>query len=250
VDNAFGHESVAGFIRVFEEAGGRVLGQAWAPAGTSDYLSLLGQIPPEVDALFLQFTGPDASRALAAIRDMGIWEDVYILGGTTLTDEHILFEQGEAALGVYSSSPWLPTSDAPHVRAFADAFYARFGRVASGYAMEAYAGLTIIEAAIHEAGGFAGNFAAVLQALRTLEVETPKGPVVIDQFLNPVQNVHIRRVERLPDGTLANVHVHTFSAVSQFWRYDPEEFLTLPRYDKYFNTAEHYLSELESDEAQ
>jgi len=224
VDNTFGHESVAGFRRTFEEAGGTVLGYpVWVPTDTTNFVPFLEQIPSEADALFIQFYGEDARRVLEAIHGMNL-EDTILLGGTTTVDALVLDGlDPDAAIGIYFPSPWiteigtLPSS--------------------SSYAMEAYTALDILEAAILEAGGFIDNFDVFLRAIRDIEATTAKGSITIDEWNNVVQDVHIRQV-RL-DFTFANMPVYTFSEVSQFWRYDPVEFMALPAYDRDFNTAEH-----------
>ena len=62
----------------------------------------------------------------------------------------------------------------------------------------------------------------------------PRGPVVIDKWGNPIQNVYIRKVERNKDGELQNTVIVTVPAVSQFWKYRPEEFLKQPVYSRDF----------------
>ncbi|MDR7446156.1 MAG: hypothetical protein QN166_03875, partial [Armatimonadota bacterium] len=50
---------------------------------------------------------------------------------------------------------------------------------------------------------------------------------------NPIQNVYIRRVERR-GGILQNTVIYTYERVSQFWKYDPQEFLRQPVYSRDF----------------
>jgi branched-chain amino acid transport system substrate-binding protein len=58
-------------------------------------------------------------------------------------------------------------------------------------------------------------------ALNKVELKDfPRGPVVIDKWGNPVQNVYIRKVERV-GGQLQNSVIFTYPAVSQFWKYNP-----------------------------
>ncbi len=73
---------------------------------------------------------------------------------------------------------------------------------------------------------------AFLGALRKVDIkDTPRGPVTIDRFGNPVQNIYVRKVERV-GGKLQNTVIHTFPAVGQFWKYNPEEYLKLPVYSR------------------
>jgi len=228
VDNTFGHESVAGFRRTFEEAGGAVLGYPiWVPAGTSDFAPFLAQLPDDMDALFVQFYGADARRVLEAIHGMGL-EDTIILGGTATMDELVLGSLGpEVTAGIYSVSSSSASATEP--------FAARLGIEPSSYALETYIALDLLELAILEAGGFTDNFDLFLGAIRAIEAETVKGIITIDEWNNAVLDVQIRQVW---SGGV-NAPIYTFFEVSQFWRYDPGEFMALPAYDRAFDTAEH-----------
>ena len=61
--------------------------------------------------------------------------------------------------------------------------------------------------------------------------DAPRGPVKLDARGSPIQNIYVRKVEK-KDGELWNTVIHTFPAVSQFWKYKPEEFLKQPVYNR------------------
>ena len=63
--------------------------------------------------------------------------------------------------------------------------------------------------------------------------DTPRGPIRFDDYGNPIQNIYVRKVERV-GGRLQNTVIHTFEKVSQFWTYKPEEYLKNPVYDRNF----------------
>ena len=50
---------------------------------------------------------------------------------------------------------------------------------------------------------------------------------------NPIENVYVRRVERV-NGELQNTVIDTFPRVSQFWKYNPAEYLKQPLYSRRF----------------
>ena len=236
VDEAASWETVAGFRRTFEEAGGEVIIQLWTPAGTSEFRPFLGQLPADIDAIFINYaTGTEAMRMIEAIAET--LPGITIFAGARTVDETVLPRLNDAALGIYSASPWIATSDHMWASHFTDRFVERFGRIPSSYAMETYTALTMLDAAIGLAGGFSGRYDRVLEMLRN-DTITPKGIITLDGWNNPTQDIHIRQVARV-DGILANIHVHTFPQVTQFWTYDPFFFLALPVYDRNFNTADH-----------
>src|SRR5207247_10686900 len=62
--------------------------------------------------------------------------------------------------------------------------------------------------------------------------DAPRGPVRLDTYGNPIQNVYFRKVERNREGELQNTVIVTIPAVSQFWKYSPDAFLRQPVYSR------------------
>jgi branched-chain amino acid transport system substrate-binding protein len=89
----------------------------------------------------------------------------------------------------------------------------------------------IVEA-IKAVNGKVEDREAFLAALKKVELKDfPRGPVVIDKWGNPIQNVYIRKVEQV-GGKLQNTVIYTYPNVSQFWTYNREEYLKTPVYDR------------------
>ena len=79
----------------------------------------------------------------------------------------------------------------------------------------------------------------LLAALRRVEIpDAPRGSIKLDGYGNPIQNV-FRKVERNREGELQNTVIVTIPAVSQFWKYNPEEFLRLPVYSRDVPPCQH-----------
>jgi branched-chain amino acid transport system substrate-binding protein len=61
-----------------------------------------------------------------------------------------------------------------------------------------YSGAKWLVAATDAVGGRVEDRAAFLEALRTVRVaNVPRGPVQLDDYGSPVENVYIRKVERV-----------------------------------------------------
>ena len=58
----------------------------------------------------------------------------------------------------------------------------------------------------------------------------------IDEFGKPILTIYVRKVER-KDGVLVNTIVETVPDVSQFWKYDPKQFLASPTYSRDYPTS-------------
>ena len=83
-------------------------------------------------------------------------------------------------------------------------------------------------------GGKVEDREAFMKALRSVEIaDAPRGPIKMDPYGNPTQNIYIRKVEKV-GGKLQNTVIQTYPAVSQFWKYTPEEFLKQPVYSREF----------------
>jgi branched-chain amino acid transport system substrate-binding protein len=73
---------------------------------------------------------------------------------------------------------------------------------------------------------------AFVRAMRAVRItDAPRGPVRFDDRGNPVENIYIRRVEQ-QGGKLQNTVIQTYPNVSQFWTYDPAEYLKQSVYDR------------------
>jgi len=74
-----------------------------------------------------------------------------------------------------------------------------------------------------------------LEALQQVRLtDLPRGPMELDEYGNPIQNQYIRRVDRV-NGELQNTVIDTHPNVSQFWRYNPVEYLRLPLYSRSYS---------------
>ena len=104
---------------------------------------------------------------------------------------------------------------------------------------ECYAGARVVAGAAKAIDGRVEDRGAFMAALRAVEIaDAPRGPVKMDPYGNPTQNIYIRKVERV-GGKLQNTVIYTYPAVSQFWKYNPEEFLKQPVYSRDFPPCRH-----------
>jgi branched-chain amino acid transport system substrate-binding protein len=62
-------------------------------------------------------------------------------------------------------------------------------------------------------------------------VPTARGYVKFDDLGNVVGDVYIRQVAR-KEGRLVNSVIKTYSNISQYWTYDPKQFLANPVYSR------------------
>ena len=67
-------------------------------------------------------------------------------------------------------------------------------------------------------------------------MKAPRGPLKLDAYDNPIQNVYISKIEKIKHPVLGDVLIpkpmKTYEAVSQFWTWNPEEFLARGPYKR------------------
>jgi branched-chain amino acid transport system substrate-binding protein len=231
-DFAFGHESSAAFQRTFEEAGGQIVQKLFAPLGTADFAPYLARLKRDVDAVYVASAGADALRFTRQYADAGLKARLPLIGSGNYTDEHVLRSMGDEALGIVTALHYSAALATPANRRFVQAYKAKFAHVPSYYSEGTYTGGVVLRAAVEAVGGDIEDAARFLAALRRVNLtDAPRGPVSFDEYGHPVENIYVRKVERV-DGKLQNTVIHTFPAVSQFWTYKPDEYLRNPVYSR------------------
>lgn len=232
LDYAFGWEAVGGFQRTFEAEGGRVTQKMWTPVFVHDFAPYLAQISRDVDAVYALFLGRTALQFLRQYEEYGLKARVPLIGMGTTTDEHVLPFMGDEAVGVVTVLHYSAALDNPANRAFVPAYRSRYKKVPSYYSESMYTGGKWVIAAIESLQGRVEDREALLAALRNARpTGLPRGPVELDTYGNPIENVYIRRVERV-NGELQNTVIDMFPRVSQFWKYNPAEYLKEPLYSR------------------
>jgi branched-chain amino acid transport system substrate-binding protein len=230
MDYAFGYETVGGFQRVFEEGGGQIVQKIWTPLNTNDFAPFLSQVKRDADAVLALFVGRLALQFVKQYQEAGLQGKLPLLGGGTTTDESVLPQMGDEALGTITALHYSQAIESPANQKFARAFEAKAGKLSSYYSEATYTNMRWITEAIKAVGGKVEDRPALLAALRKVDIkDTARGPLSVDAYGNPVQNIYIRKVERV-GGKLQNTVIATYPAVSQFWKYKAEDYLKLPLY--------------------
>jgi branched-chain amino acid transport system substrate-binding protein len=230
-DIAYGHEMVAGFQRVFEDAGGKVVQKMFSPLTVPDYATYIAQLKTNVDGLFIGFAGSNGFRYLRQFNEYGLRGKVNVVGGMTALDEAVLRNMGDEALGIVTACWYSAELDNPVNRKFSPAFRAEAKYDPGFYAAATYTDAAVLEAALNAVQGKIEDKKAFMAALRNTKVLACRGPVSFDEYGNVVGSVYIRQVER-KEGRLVNSVIYTYPAVSQFWTYDPKAFLANPVYSR------------------
>ncbi len=237
LDYAFGWETVGGFHKSFEDNGGQVIQKLWVPLNVQDYAPYLAQVRRDADAVFVVALGRWTLLFAKQWATSGL--RMPLIANGTYNDEHVLPQLGDESIGVVSAHHYSAALDTPANQKFKAAFEKEYNHIPSFYSENCYTGARVINEAVKAIGGKVEDRAALMAALRKVEItDAPRGPVKMDPYGNPTQNIYIRKVERV-GGKLQNTVIYTYPNVSQFWKYNPDEFLKQPVYSRDFPPCRH-----------
>jgi branched-chain amino acid transport system substrate-binding protein len=231
-DFAYGHETAAAFQRAFEDNGGKVVQRLLPPLNVPDYGSYIAQLKTNVDAVYAGFAGANGFRFLRQYKEYAL--KMPVLGSMTTADEGILRQMGDEALGVVTGGWYAAGLDTPDNKRFVEAVNKEYGTDPGYYTLGAYSAGVLVEAAARAVQGKVEDKDAFMKALRNPgTVHDARGNWRLDEYGNPVMPIYIRKVERR-GGKLVNAVVKTYPDVSQFWTYEPKQFLANPVYSREF----------------
>jgi branched-chain amino acid transport system substrate-binding protein len=228
-DYTWGQEITLGMVRTFSDLGGKVARIIWNPIGTKDYGATIASIPAETDAVVAVVVGADRVRLFEAWFGFGMDKKKKIYGAYWMQQD-ALPQMDDRAIGLIGNSlTYAAGLDTPENKAFTNAFAKQYKRLPSWFGESAFTAGLWIKTALDSINGNVEDKEAFLKAVRTTTINAPRGPLRLDEYDNPIQNVYISRIEKIKHPVLGevltNVPFKTYEAVSQFWTDKPEDFL-------------------------
>ena len=215
-DYSPGQDGAAVFKKSFEDAGGKIIEDIRVPVGTIDfssYVQKLRDAKPQYVFIFMP-VGPMTVAMVKAITGAELEKQGIIPIYTTEMQDQDLPTLGDAALGAKSFFHYSPQLDNPKNKAVTKELKDKYGQdqmLAMG-SLSAYDGMQVLFHMIKATGGKYEPDKA-MASVKGMKWESPRGPVSIDDNREIVQNMYLRKVERLPNGKLANETMKTFPAV-------------------------------------
>lgn len=214
-DYAPGIDAQEWFAKTFEEGGGEIVDSLQVPVRNPDFAPFLQRVKDaQPDALFVFVPSGVGAALMKQFRERGLGEaGIRLIGTGDVTDDDILNDMGEAAIGTITAHHYSAAHPSPENEAFVKAFKeANDGMRPNFMGVAGYDGMALIYKALEASGGNADGD-AFMDAVKGLSWTSPRGPVSIDpQTRDIIQNMYVREVKEV-DGALWNVEFETYEAM-------------------------------------
>jgi branched-chain amino acid transport system substrate-binding protein len=215
-DYAAGLEKAEGFMISFKEAGGEVIQEIYPKLGTTDYGPYLAQVQ-DADAVFVHFSAADSIKFVKQYDEYGLKNKLPLISAGDLVDESSLPGQGDSALGIISALHYSAALTTPENQEFVKNYTAKYGVGPNMFAEEGYVSAQVIVKALEATGGNTLDKAQLLEAIRNVQFDAPRGPFKFDpKTQNVIFNTYIRKTEKI-DGKLVNSVIETIPNISDYW---------------------------------
>ena len=195
--------------------GGAVVDAVRVPLRNPDFAPFLQKVrDAKPDAVFAFVPSGAGSALMKQFAERGLDKaGIKLIATGDVTDDDILNDMGEVAVGVVTSHHYSAAHKSPLNQKFVEAFgKANKGLRPNFMAVGGYDGMRVIYEALKTTKG-AGGGEALLAAMKGQVFESPRGPIFVDaQSRDIVQNVYIRKVEKV-GGQLYNVEFETIKDV-------------------------------------
>ena len=152
-DNAYGQEQVAGFQRVFEDEGGRIVQKLFPALNAIDYASYIAQIKPDLDGIYMALAGSNGFRFFRQAQEYGFGDQVKMIGGMTMVDESLLDQMGPASVGLISTCWYSAQLDNPANKKFVAAMKDDYKAAPGFYAAASNTCMAVLDHALQKVDG-------------------------------------------------------------------------------------------------
>jgi branched-chain amino acid transport system substrate-binding protein len=205
-----GQDAEKAFVKGFGESGGQVLDTLRAPLASpafGPFLQRAKDLKP--DAIFLFVPNGQGADLMKSVAERGFAQaGIKVIATGDVVDDLTLNDMGDAVQGMITSHHYSAAHVSPENEAYRAAFIKAYGLRPNLMAIGGYDGMRLIVEALRASNGKAGG-AALVEAMKGKGWMSPRGPISIDPATRDiVQNVYIRRVERV-NSELWNVEFET-----------------------------------------
>jgi branched-chain amino acid transport system substrate-binding protein len=213
-DYVAGWEYNEGFVRGFEDSGGKVIQKQWYPLGTLDLMPYIINVE-DADVFAFWGCGGTQISALRQFKEQELWKRMPIVLSSWcgFGAPAMLKEEGDTAVGIITETGWDSCIDVPGSEEFAKAFKDKFDELPDAYAGLAYVAMQIAFDAIERTGGDT-SYEALAKALDETDMDTIRGHVVFTPDRVAICSCFIIQCEKMvgEEHILKHLATYTVSA--------------------------------------
>lgn len=195
-DYVGGRNIITSFKRAYTKAGGKIVGEAYAPFSTKDFGPYLAKAKAaKPDTIYVFFPGGMGIQYVIQYDKFGLKGQIPLTGTAWTVSPLFVGKQGLSAVGFKGPINYVPTLDNPANKKFVAAFKEKTGRVPDEVTVNGYDAIQMLVLAFQKLGGKTGDKKAIVDALRSVSYDGPRGPMRIDPKTNNViQNIYMVEV--------------------------------------------------------
>ena len=201
------------FSETFIKAGGTVEGVR-APLKSPDFAPYLQKAADaKPDAIFVFVPAGQSAQFMKQYRERGLDKSgIKLIGPGDVTDDEVLNDMGDVALGVVTAHLYSTAHDSPENNAYVEAFKKANNVRPNFMSVGGYDGMHLIYEALKKTGGDT-DADKLIAAMKGMSWVSPRGPISIDPDTRDIiQNIYIREVKSV-NGELYNVEFATIPNV-------------------------------------
>ncbi len=192
---AGGIQQIEGFKESFEKSGGEIIKEMYVPFPNVEFQSFLTEIAGlKPDAVYVFFAGGGAVKFVKDYAAAGLKGKIPLYSPGFLTDG-TLEAQGTDADGILTTLHYADGLNTPRDNAFRAAYARDFKMEPDVYAVQGYDAAQLLIAGAKATRGDMSKKSAVIAAMESATIDSPRGAFTISKAHNPVQDIYLRKVE-------------------------------------------------------
>lgn len=186
-----GKDMIAGYKRYYK---GKIAGQTLYKLGQNDFQAELSQIRAKKPGAVFAFAPGGMGIALAKQYKAAGLDKKAKLFTVFAVDWMTLGAYGKTAIGNFHTSFWNADSKNPANVTFKADYEKKYKRKASMFAVQGYDAALLIDLGVRGAKGNLNDKASIRDAMRTANINSPRGGFQFNNNHNPIQNYYKREV--------------------------------------------------------
>jgi branched-chain amino acid transport system substrate-binding protein len=192
---AAGQQSVDGFKEAFEKEGGKVVKELTLPFPNVEFQPFLTEIASlKPDAVFVFFAGAGAVKFVKDYAAAGLRASIPLYASGFLTDG-TLEAMGDAGQGLFTTLHYADGIMNPQNQSFRLRYAKAYKVQPDVYAVQGFDAAQLLDIGLTAAGADVSKREALVKAMETAQIASPRGAFTLSRAHNPVQDIYLRRAE-------------------------------------------------------